>query len=198
MNNKIIKYVLYSLIITKTYSIPEISIYKYESPPTRWMTNGIIIVGVTDGECSISTSVERGSKWAAGKTVNNYKAVDILKNLHNHGFDNINTPYFTYGFDNEVIVSSLAFHYGNCKIVIKNETYNKEITNEEYTESYSIISVNAKKNLYISTEIIYKTHSNKKTDKNDELYSLITISIILFIIACCCSIAQFKRSCINK
>lgn len=189
--NNIGKYVIYSLLVTKIYSIPEISIYKYESPPTRWLTNGIILVGVTDGECSITTSIERETKWGAGKTVNNYKAVEILKNLQNNGFDNINSPYGDYGFNNEVITVSLAFHYGNCKILIKNETDNTEFTEEEYIGSYFIISENAKKNLYTSTEITYRNKSNKKRDEFMELIAVISvISIILFIILCCCIIAK--------
>ena len=189
------KYAYIALALTMypvyTTANPMLSINVYESPPTRWITNGVLVVGVTDGECSIATSIKHETKWGAGNTFNLYTAVNILKYMHTHGFNNIPDPFTEYGIRvpnveiRQYIEASLEYYYGNCKILVKNET---DITEEEYITSYAIVSKSAEKYFYNSVEAIDLNNNNNNDD--DDTTMLIIISIIcsslLFCFVGCC------------
>ncbi len=153
-------------IITTAYSNPILSISKYESPPTRWITNGVLIVGVTDSECITETKIKQQSKWAAGNTFTIYKAPDILKSLNKQFYTTIHAPYSTLDSGDETIEASLEFYYGNCKILVKNES---DITDHEYFNSYTELANCANKHFYNSVESL--DSDNKKKSNNDELTS---------------------------
>ena len=95
-----------------TTANPMLSINVHESPPTRWITNGVLVVGVTDGECSIATSIKHETKWGAGNTFNLYTAVNILKYMHTHGFNNVPDPFTEYGMatTGHLIEASLEYY----------------------------------------------------------------------------------------
>lgn len=183
-------------IIATAYSYPILSISKYESPPTRWITNGVLIVGVTDGECKTETKIKQQSKWGAGNTFTIYKAPDILKNLNKQFYTTVHAPYFTLDSGDETIEASLEFYYGNCKILVKNES---DITDHEYFNSYTELANCANKHLYNSVESL--DNDNKKKNNNHELSSefiaiifgsilggsIVLICLYLFISAYCCN-----------
>ena len=152
-------------IIPTVYSNPILSISKYESPPTRWITNGVLIVGVTDGECITETKIKHQTKWGAGNTFTIYKAPDILKNLNKQFYTTIHAPYNTLDSElGETIEASLEFYYGNCKILVKNES---DITDDEYFNSYTELTNCANKHLYNSAESL--DNDNKKKNNNNGL-----------------------------
>jgi hypothetical protein len=183
-------------IIATAYSNPILSISKYESPPTRWITNGVLIVGVTDGECITETKIKQQSKWGAGNTFTIYKAPDILKNLNKQFYTTVHAPYSTLDSGDETIEASLEFYYGNCKILVKNES---DITDHEYFNSYTELANCANKHLYNSAESL--DNDNKKKNNNHELSSefiaiifgsilggsIVLICLYLFISAYCCN-----------
>ncbi len=183
-------------IIATAYSNPILSISKYESPPTRWITNGVLIVGVTDGECNTETKIKQQSKWAAGNTFTIYKAPDILKNLNKQFYTTVWAPYSTLDSGDETIEASLEFYYGNCKILVKNES---NITDHEYFKSYTELSNCAYKYFYNSAELL--DNDNKKKNNNDKLTSelmgiifgsiiggsIVLICLYLFISTYCCN-----------
>lgn len=181
------KYAYIALALTMypvyTTANPMLSINVYESPPTRWITNGVLVVGVTDGECSITTSIKHETKWGAGDTFNLYKAVNILKYMHIHGFNNILDPSLiadSSPFNGGYIEASLEYYYGNCKILVKNET---DITEEEYITSYAIVSKSAEKYFYNSVEAIDLNNNNN--DRHDDTTILIIIGIICSVFIFC-------------
>lgn len=185
------KYAYIALALTMypvyTTANPMLSINVYESPPTRWITNGVLVVGVTDGECSIATSIKHETKWGAGNTFNLYTAVNILKYMHTHGFNNVPDPFTEYGMATNAILieASLEYYYGNCKILVKNET---DITEEEYITSYAIVSKSAEKYFYNSVEAIDLNNNNNNDDDDTTMLIIISItcSSLLFCFVGCC------------
>ena len=172
-------------IIATAYSNPILSISKYESPPTRWITNGVLIVGVTDGECITETKIKQQSKWGAGNTFTIYKGPDILKNLNKQFYTTIHAPYSTLDSGDETIEASLEFYYGNCKILVKNES---DITEHEYFNSYTELTNCANKHFYNSVELLDSDNKRKKNNDKitSELMAIISGSIIGgFIILIC-------------
>jgi len=150
-------------IIATAYSNPILSISKYESPPTRWITNGVLIVGITDGKCTTETKFTYHNKWSKAypKTEDVYKAYYILKSLNEQFYTTIHAPYYTLGRSDEFIEASLEFYYGNCKILVKNQSNIKE---HEYYNSYSQLSNCAHKYFYNNAEIL--DISDKKINNN--------------------------------
>ena len=181
-------YVALALTMHPVYTTanPMLSIGMYESPPTRWITDGVLVVGVTDGECSITTSIKHETKWGAGNTFNLYTAVNILKYMHTRGFNNIPDPFtLTTDPNSHLIEASLEYYYGNCKILVKNET---DITEEEYTTSYAIVSKSAEKYFYNSVEAIDLNNNNNEDDDNTVMLIIISITCSVFVICfvgCC-------------
>lgn len=167
-------------IIATAYSNPILSISKYESPPTRWLTNGVLIVGVTDGECITETKIKQQSKWGAGNTFTIYKAPDILKNLNKQFYTTVRAPYSTLDSGDETIEASLEFYYGNCKILVKNES---DITDHEYFKAYTELSNCAYKYFYNSAESL--DSDNKKKNSNDKITSELIGIIFGSIIGAC-------------
>ena len=194
------------LTFTSVYCA-HISISKYESPPTRWMTDGITIVGVTDGMCNIETSVRKESKWGAGITTAVYKANNIVSSLQNSNFKVISNPYYQYGepingdINPDSINAKIMFYYGDCKIVMKNES---NINEKEYLESYSIVNNCANKFLYNSVESL--DSDNKKND-NDKVTSefvgiiigstlgaiVVLFILYLILVKICCNEGRFEK-----
>ena len=151
-------------IITTVCCNPILSISKYESPPTRWITNGILIVGVTDGKCTTETNFKYHNKWSKAypKTEDVYKAYHILKSLNEEFYTTIHAPYYTLGRNDEFIEASLEFYYGNCKILVKNQSNIKE---HEYYNSYSQLSNCAHKYFYNNAKSLDST--DKKINNNE-------------------------------
>lgn len=189
---------IYTCIAFATFvsSNPIVSIYKYESPPTRWMTDGITIVGVTDGLCNIETNVKQQSKWAAGVTSSVYKANNIINNLQNNNFKVISNPYNVYGEMEGLggepysINAKIMFYYGNCKILMKNES---DITEQEYSTSYSIISSCANHHLYNSVDLLDSSNNKKEKVKLSPVEYVIMFASIIggcCFLACCYVLVQ--------
>lgn len=171
-------------IIATVYSNHILSISKYESPPTRWITNGVLIVGVTDGKCRTETSFKHINKWtrAYPKTEDIYKASDILKNLNKQFYTTINAPYYTLDSGNETIEASLEFYYGNCKILVKNQSNIKEY---EYYNSYAELANCASKHFYKSV------YSLDSYNQNNKMSSLLINIICGSLIGTCIVIMFF-------
>ncbi len=177
-------------------SNPIVSIYKYESPPTRWMTDGITIVGVTDGLCNIETNIKQQNGHLAGVTSSVYKANNIIYNLQNNNFKIITNPYYVYGEMEGIsgepvsINAKIMFYYGNCKILMKNRT---DISEQEYSTSYSIISSCANQHLYNSVELLDSFNKKEKVKLSTLEYviiilvSIIVVVVILSLLLCPCT-----------
>lgn len=145
-----------------------ISISKYESPPTRWMSDGYLMVGVTDSVCRIWTEIWKESKKAAGKTYSETKAIDFVESLSDYDFYTIVNPYdyvtkggqLYEGSECEYIEAEVMFKYYYCKVLIRNDT-NCESNEKTCEESLSKV-----KN--IVDNLGYTMQGNKDSKKKDK------------------------------
>lgn len=159
-------------------------ISKFESPPVRFVTDGVLVVGITDGICSIKTKWREASKKAAGMTYSEVVAVDFLREMDNYGFESIDA----FSVD-DVIKVTLNADFNNCKVVKYNFT--DYITDEEYIASNSVLQKVSNNNGFSQiTDFVQNTSNEKKKDKLDLMTVTVSVvDIFLFIAFCavlCC------------
>jgi len=181
LNYKTSLVIIVSSAITVNSNKVMISISKYESPPTRWITNGYIMVGVTDTICNIKTDVWKQSKQAAGKTYSETKAIDILQELTVKGYNNIEDPY-SYTGSNEFIQATVMYKYYYCKVLVRNVSKNRmnSFEYEEYlNEVYSSV------NNYGFNPQYSSSYPDKKKDGIDkELITVLVCASVIGLVVC--------------
>ena len=171
---------LYLLFFLHCINGLNIFISQFESPPIRFLTDGMLVVGVSDGICEIETKWKESSKKAAGMTRSKVMAVDFLKQLDYYGFYAIN-PFYD---DNHFIEVSLTASYHNCKVVTYNLTH---MTNNDYIVSNNIVKEVSNTNGFNEYSFIDNTTRKKEPKQLTTLVLvMITLSSILFVICIMC------------
>ena len=155
------------------------------------MTNGIIVVGVTDGICEINTEWKEKSKKAAGMTYSKVIANNFLLKLNEQNFVSFNP------FNNEeFLLSEIDFTYHNCKIVKFN--YSNDINSEEYILTNSAIQQIAESIGFNKIDEPVKNSSSEEMSTSSIIliifFGIIILNIICIVIFFACCQNCFKKS----
>jgi hypothetical protein len=155
-------------------------ISKYESPPMRFVTDGVLVVGITDGICEITSKWREASKKAAGMTYSKVLAVDFLREMNNYGFEAMNP--FLAGEDFVEVTLNSNSH--NCKIVEYNftDSYSNSVSSDEYIASRNFLKQASENNGF--SEITEFNPSNTTHKKTDQIHFVDLLGITLGVCVC--------------
>ena len=142
------KLVKFTFIVGCMANNPQIWISRFESPATRFMTDGVQVIGVTDTVCAIKTRWKEASKKAAGITYSEVRAVDFIDSLDELGFGPYNPFIQNAAWD--FVKVRIQYTYGNCKIVGYN--ISSYISTTEYTTSMNNVYTAAVNNNFFAIE----------------------------------------------